>query len=54
MKNFKIGKEINRLLEEGNVLKVSHKIFPLVAHPNTTCLFLFYRRIGFTPRADMA
>ena len=52
MKNFKIGKEINRLLEEGNVLKVSHKIFPLVANPNTTFPFLVYRRIGFTPRSN--
>lgn len=49
MKNFKIGKEINRLLKEGNVLGVSEKIFPLVANPNTTFPFLVYRRIGYQP-----
>lgn len=50
MKNFEIGKEINRMLKEGNVLKVSSKIFPLVANPNTTFPFLVYRRIGYQPR----
>lgn len=50
MKNFEIGKEINRLLKENNVLKVSGKIFPLVANPNTTFPFLVYRRIGYQPR----
>lgn len=50
MKNFKIGKEINRLLTESNVLK--NKIFPLVANPNTTFPFLVYRRIGYTPRSN--
>lgn len=52
MKNFEIGKEINRLLKEGNVLKVSGKIFPLVANPNTTFPFLVYRRIGYQPRSN--
>ena len=50
MKNFKVGKEINRLLTESNVLGVSGKIFPLVANPNTTFPFLVYRRIGYQPR----
>lgn len=50
MKNFEIGKEINRLLKEGNVLKVSGKIFPLVANPNTTFPFLVYRRLNYQPR----
>lgn len=52
MKNFEIGKEINRLLKEGNVQGVSAKIFPLVAYPNTTFPFLVYRRIGYTPRSN--
>ena len=50
MKNFRIGKEINRLLVESNVLGLNDKIFPLVANPNTTFPFLVYRRIGYTPR----
>jgi hypothetical protein len=50
MKNFEIGKEINRLLKEGNVLAVSNKIFPLIANANTTFPFLVYRRIGYQPR----
>ena len=50
MKNFKIGKEINRLLTESNVLGLGDKIFPLVANPNTTFPFLVYRRIGYQPR----
>lgn len=49
MKNFKIGKEINRLLKN-NVLALDDKIFPLVANPKTTFPFLVYRRIGYTPR----
>ena len=52
MKNFKVGKEINRLLKEGNVLGVSDKIFPLVANPNTTFPFLVYRRIGYQPASN--
>lgn len=52
MKNFRIGKEINRLLTESNVLGVSDKIFPLVANPNTTFPFLVYRRIGYQPRSN--
>ena len=40
MKNFYIGKEINRILKDNNVLKVQGKIFPLVANPNTTFPFL--------------
>lgn len=50
MKNFEIGREINRLLKEGNVLNVSNKIYPLVSNANTTFPFLVYRRIGYTPR----
>lgn len=50
MKNFQIGKEINRLLKEGNVYKVENKVFPLVANANTTFPFLVYRRIGYQPR----
>ena len=51
MKNFKIGKEINRLLKN-NVLGLGDKVFPLVANPNTTFPFLVYRRIGYTPRSN--
>lgn len=51
MKNFEIGKEINRLLKN-NVLGLGDKIFPLVANPNTTFPFLVYRRIGYTPRSN--
>ena len=50
MKNFEIGKEINKILKQNNVLKVSNKIFPLIANPNTTFPFLVYRRIGFIPK----
>ena len=50
MKNFEIGKEINRLLTVGNVLAVQGKVFPLVANVNTTFPFAVYRRIGYTPR----
>ena len=50
MKNFKIGKEINRLLQEGNAYKIKDKVFPLVANANTTFPFLVYRRIGYQPR----
>ena len=49
MKNFTIGKEINRLLKN-NVLGLGDKVFPLVANPNTTFPFLVYRRIGYQPR----
>jgi hypothetical protein len=52
MKNFQIGKEINRILREGNVLKVGNKIFPLVGNANTTFPFLVYRRIGYQPRSN--
>ena len=51
MKNFKIGKEINRLLKN-NVLGLGDKVFPLVANPNTTFPFLVYRRIGYQPRSN--
>ena len=51
MKNFQIGKEINRLLKN-NVLGLGDKVFPLVANPNTTFPFLVYRRIGFQPRSN--
>lgn len=50
MKNFKIGKEINRLLQNGNAYKIKDKVFPLVANANTTFPFLVYRRIGYQPR----
>lgn len=49
MKNFQIGKEINRLLTEGNALNVTGKIFPLVANPNTSFPFLVYRRLSYRP-----
>ena len=49
MKNFTIGKEINRLLKN-NVLGLGDKVFPLIANPNTTFPFLVYRRIGYQPR----
>lgn len=52
MKNFSIGKEINRILKEGNVLKVGEKIFPLVSNANTTFPFLVYRRVGYQPRSN--
>ena len=52
MKNFYIGKEINRILKDNNLLKVQGKIFPLVANPNTTFPFLVYRRIGYQPRSN--
>lgn len=51
MKNFQIGKEINRLLKN-NVLGLGDKVFPLVANPNTTFPFLVYRRIGYQPRSN--
>jgi len=51
MKNFKIGKEINRLLKN-NVLGIGDKVFPLVANPNTNFPFLVYRRIGYTPMSN--
>ena len=51
MKNFTIGKEINRLLTEGSVEGVTNKIFPLIANPNTTFPFLTYRRIGYSPQS---
>lgn len=50
MKNFEIGKEINRLLNDNNVLKIKNKIYPLVANANTTFPFAVYRRIGYQPR----
>lgn len=52
MKNFKIGKEINRLLTESNVLGVTGKIFPLIANPNTTFPFMVYRRIAYQPASN--
>lgn len=52
MKNFSVGKEINRLLNESNVLGISGKIFPLVANPNTTFPFMVYRRIGYQPASN--
>jgi len=51
MKNFKIGKEINRLLKN-NVLALGEKIFPLVANPNTTFPFLVYRRVSYNPQSN--
>lgn len=51
MKNFNIGKEINRLLKN-NVLGLGDKVFPLVANPNTSFPFLVYRRIGYQPRSN--
>lgn len=51
MKNFKIGKEINKLLKN-NVLGLGDKVFPLVANPNTKFPFLVYRRIGYQPRSN--
>lgn len=51
MKNFRVGKEINRLLKN-NVLGLGDKVFPLVANPNTTFPFLVYRRIGYQPASN--
>lgn len=51
MKNFSVGKEINRLLKN-NVQGLGDKVFPLIANPNTTFPFLVYRRIGFVPRSN--
>ena len=51
MKNFKIGKEIKRILSSdeqvNNVL--GNKIFPLVAENGTLFPFLTYRRTSFVP-----
>lgn len=49
MKNFTIGKEINRILREANVQGLSNKIFPLIANVNTTFPFLVYKRNYYTP-----
>ena len=49
MKNFSIGKELNRILMEANVNGISNKIFPLIANANTTFPFLVYRRNYYRP-----
>lgn len=51
MKNFQIGKEINRILAQSNVPMVEGKVFPLVATPKTTFPFVVYRRISYQPRS---
>jgi len=53
MKNFKIGKEINRILS-GNVLGgVGNKVYPLVAtNAGVTFPFIVYRRIGYKPQSN--
>lgn len=48
MKNFKIGKEINRILTEANISGIGNKIFPLIANANTTFPFMVYRRDYYT------
>lgn len=52
MKNFKIGKEINRILTEANISGIGNKIFPLIANANTTFPFLVYRRDYYTPASN--
>ena len=52
MKNFKIGKEINRILTEANISGIGNKVFPLIANANTTFPFLVYRRDYYTPASN--
>jgi hypothetical protein len=52
MKNFAIGKELNRILTEANVIGVKNKIFPLIANANTTFPFLVYRRNYYRPASN--
>lgn len=52
MKNFTIGKELNRILTEANVNGISNKIFPLIANANTTFPFLVYRRNYYRPSSN--
>lgn len=49
MINFKIGKELNRLLVEADIKGITNKIFPLIANANTNFPFLVYRRNYFRP-----
>ena len=52
MKNFAIGKELNRILTEANVAGITNKIFPLIANANTTFPFLVYRRNYYRPASN--
>ena len=52
MNNFKIGKEINRLLTEANINGISTKVFPLIANANTTFPFIVYKRSYFRPSSN--
>lgn len=52
MKNFAIGKELNRILTEANVTGIDNKIFPLIANANTTFPFLVYRRNFYRPTSN--
>ena len=53
MKNFAIGKELNRILTEANVTGITNKIFPLIANANdTTFPFLVYRRNYYRPASN--
>ena len=51
MKNFKIGKEIKRILSEDAtvVSYLGNKIFPLIADNGTLFPFLTYRRTSYRP-----
>ena len=51
MKNFKIGKEIKRILSEDVAVTayIGNKIFPLIADNGTLFPFLTYKRTGYRP-----
>ena len=54
MKNFKIGKEIKRILlsDEQVTEQLNNKCFPLVAKAGTTFPFLLYKRTSYRPASN--
>lgn len=50
MKNFKIGSEICRLLEEADIPELRNKTFPIIAPATTQFPFLAYRRSYYRPQ----
>ena len=47
MKNFEIGKQINIIIRDSNI--IGNKVFPIVADAGTQFPFCIYRRSGYRP-----